>query len=118
MADGIAYLLNKPQRGDIAVVYSEELHELIIKRIIGIGGDVILIKDGKVFLNNEELDETYLPKDTITEAPGLRDGFPFIVPKDSYFFLGDNREISFDSRFWDNPFIKRKFIRGKLRFVY
>lgn len=118
VADSMIYWIEEPQREDVVVFYSEELRQLLIKRMIGKEGDIILIQNGKVYVNNQELEESYLMEGTVTEAPDLREGFPFIVPENCYFFMGDNRENSLDSRFWENPFVKRSCIRGKLRIVF
>lgn len=66
-----------------------------IKRVIGVAGDHIEIKDGKVFLNGEELDEPYLEPDVITVSDTFND---FIVPEGYIFAIGDNRENSIDCR--------------------
>jgi len=103
--------VNKLKRGDIVVFYSDELGETLVKRLIGLPGEKIEIKpDGAVYINNEKLDEPYV------KNKDLRSG-EFQVPKDSYFFLGDNRRDSRDSRYWKNPYIAKEKIMGKALFV-
>ena len=94
------------KRGDIVVVYSEEKNEDMIKRLIGLPGDKIVIKDGTVIVNNETLKENYI---------GTADNYngEFIVPEGKYFFLGDNRYWSLDSRYWEDPYIDASEIKGK-----
>ena len=94
------------KRGDIVVFYSEEKNEDMIKRLIGLPGDKIVIKDGTVIVNNETLKENYI---------GTADNYngEFIVPEGKYFFLGDNRYWSLDSRYWENPYIDGSEIKGK-----
>ena len=94
------------KRGDIVVFYSEEKNEDMIKRLIGLPGDKIVIKDGTVIVNNETLKENYI---------GTADNYngEFIVPEGKYFFLGDNRYWSLDSRYWENPYIDGSKIKGK-----
>lgn len=71
-----------------------------VKRVIGVPGDVVDIRNGKVYVNGNELNESsYLPEDVRTESFGTIN-FPYTVPDKSYFVLGDNRENSFDSRYW------------------
>lgn len=93
-------------RGDVVVFYSEEKEKPMIKRLIGKPGDIIEIKDGIVTVNGETLHENYI---------GTPDRFngSYNVPEDKYFFLGDNRYFSSDSRYWDNPYIDADDIKGK-----
>lgn len=94
------------ERGDIVVFDSQELKEKLIKRLIGLPGDNIKIENGKVFVNGTELKEDYI---------GTQDNFSgeFNVPEGKYFFLGDNRYHSSDSRRWNNPYIDAKDIEAK-----
>ncbi len=102
-----------PARGDIVMFRSEELDELLVKRVVGLPGDVITFQDGDVYVNGALLDEPYLDREHqhITEATGELSVFE--VPEDSIFLLGDNRDSSFDSRRWSNPYIHVKKIRSK-----
>ena len=70
--------------------------ESYIKRVIALPGEHVEIKDGKVYINGEELDETYLTDDVITEPTGVLNDF--IVPENTVFAMGDNREGSKDCR--------------------
>jgi len=99
------------KRGDIIVFYSYELKDRLIKRLIGLPGDEIDIKDnGQVFINGNKSEEPYV---VYNEELGKR----FKVPQDKYLFLGDNRASSLDARKWENPYIDGKDIKGKARFV-
>jgi len=103
--------VSKLKRGDIVVFYSDELGETLVKRLIGLPGDKIDIKpDGIVFINGEKHDEPYV------QNKDLRQG-EYQVPEDSYFFLGDNRRDSKDSRYWKNPYISKDKIMGKALFI-
>lgn len=89
-----------PQRGDIIVFQpTKTLEELkyrdaFIKRVIGLPGDTVEVRDGVVYVNNQPLKEDY-----IMEKPRYQWG-PEVVPKDSYLVLGDNRNNSYDSHYW------------------
>jgi signal peptidase I len=120
--DIISYKFHEPERGDIIIFYpneekgtisddfqryienlkssldrnraEEEEHERYIKRVIGIEGDVIDIKDGEVYLNGERLEEPYA--NGITTPKGCE--LPVTVGRNQLFVMGDNREVSIDSR--------------------
>lgn len=101
------YSFHDVRRGDIIVFYSSELQQDLIKRVIGLPGDVVDIRrDGAVYLNQKQLYEPYVGK------TGGNSG-RFIVPEGRYFMLGDNRAISKDSRRFKNPYISRKDMIGK-----
>lgn len=112
-----SYRLSPPRRGDVVVFKSppEALNNEVdfVKRLIGLPGDLIEIGAGQVFVNGEPLDEPYavdatMPSriDTTTDPV-----YPYRVPPDHYFMMGDNREQSMDSRFW-GP-LERSRIKGK-----
>jgi signal peptidase I len=103
------YNKERIDRGDILVFHSEELGELLIKRTIGLPGEKVEIKsDGTVYINGQKLDEPYV------ENVGSKTG-SFEVPKGHLLFLGDNRANSRDSRYWEEPYIPVKNVRGKAR---
>ena len=100
-----------PARGDIVMFRSEELGELLVKRVIGLGGDTITFADGDVYVNGEALEETYLPEQHITYPTGATEVFE--VPEGCIFVMGDNRTGSYDSRAWLNPYIPVEQIRSR-----
>ncbi len=105
----LAYVNTAPARGDVVIMWSDETNCLLGKRIIGVGGDEIEFLDGQVVINGHFTDESaYLDKDIETNCDKV-----FHVPEDSYFMLGDNRMDSIDARFWQNPYIPFKDIKGK-----
>lgn len=108
----LSYLFNDPKRGDIVVFPFPDDEEVdYIKRIIGLPGDTIEGVDGLVYINGEPLAEPY--------AVALDSDFgPYEVPQDSYFMMGDNRNNSADSRFWENKFLARDKIEGKALLKY
>ncbi|AOR24618.1 signal peptidase I [Clostridium taeniosporum] len=95
-------------RGDIVIFDSDELKEILIKRLIGLPGDHIEIKDGIVSVNGEQLNEDYVKNNEVCNKT-------FDVPEGEYFFLGDNRANSDDSRYWKDPYIKGEKIQGKAK---
>lgn len=98
------------KRGQIVVFYSEELGERLVKRLIGLPGDKIDIKEGTVYVNGEKLNEPYVVnRDNMSGT--------YKVPQGEYFFLGDNRPNSEDSRYWQYPYIKSDQIEGKAVFI-
>lgn len=113
------YRFTDIERGDIIVFkFPKDESRDFIKRVIGIPGDKIEIRDKKVYINDKELDEPY----AIHEEQGgasyhPRDSFgPIIIPENKYFMMGDNRENSMDSRFWG--FLDKNKIKGKAFIIY
>ena len=131
------------RRNDIVVFLSPEEQGLfVVKRIMGVPGDRIHLRDGVVYRNGEKLVEPYVQHKLADYNP-YRDNFPavppsemygvrnekwqqelpsriegedIVVPPDSYFAMGDNRDVSYDSRYWG--FIPRKNVIGRPMFVY
>lgn len=107
--------IRDPKRGDVIVFeYPEDPSKDFIKRVIGTPGDVIEEKDKKVYVNGQPYvnpHEVHKETDMITKEQNPRDNFgPVTVPVDSYFVMGDNRDRSYDSRFWG--FVKNPKIKG------
>ncbi len=108
--NGTAYWFSEPERGDIVVFDSDELNETLVKRCIGLPGDHISFKDGDVYINGEKLDESaYL--DPRISSYSMKE---FDVPEGEYFFMGDNRIVSNDARYWKDSYIPKKNIVGKV----
>jgi signal peptidase I len=106
----LSYLFDEPKRGDIIVFpFPDDETTNYLKRIIGLPGETIEIIDGKIYIdgNDNPLDESYL-KDEPEGTFG-----PYEVPDDCYFMLGDNRNSSEDSRYWEHPFVEKDKIIGK-----
>ncbi len=133
------------QRGDVVVFYKpveeDGRHMIMVKRVIGVPGDRIHLRDGVVFLNGVAQREPYITPVDVHDSPYIDDfpaidaynqpgvtaawsvdlpshleGGDLIVPPGQYFAMGDNREVSLDSRFWG--FIPRENILGRPLFVY
>lgn len=111
----LSYIFEEPERYDIVVFkFPDDENFDYIKRVIGLPGETVEIKDDKVYINgsDEPLDDSFI-KEEMVGSWG-----PFVVPEDSYFMLGDNRNFSKDSRYWRNPFVKKDKILGKAIFRY
>jgi signal peptidase I len=107
--------LRDPRRGDVIVFeYPEDPSKDFIKRVIGTPGDVVEGKDKKVYVNGKPYEnphEIHKEKDIIPKEMNPRDTFgPVTVPPNAYFMMGDNRDRSYDSRFWG--FVSRDKIKG------
>ncbi len=111
IVEKISYRLHGPRRGDVVVFdMPEQGEELLIKRVIGLPGETVEIRDGQVFVDDTVLDEPYLTQET-------RGHFgPVSVPPLHVFVLGDNRSFSNDSRSFDSIPIKN--ILGRAWFSY
>lgn len=111
-----SYRFHEPESGDIIVFHTDLLQangkeKLLIKRIIGIPGDVISITDGVVYRNGEALEESYILDDyTATDMEEV------VVPEDSVFVMGDNRQNSIDSRDSSVGYVEEDLIVGKAVF--
>lgn len=109
----LSYLMDSPQRGDIVIFkYPDDEDVLFIKRIIGMPGDTVMVKDGMTIVNGKVLTENYLMEEELGEFG------PYQVPAGHYFMMGDNRNNSRDSRFWVNTYVSRDKIIGKAIFRY
>ncbi len=95
LVNKLAYRFSEPARGDIVVINSPRgTSEKLIKRIVGLPGETIELRGGRVYINGQLLEESYHP------AIGMRSYPPTLIPPDHYFLLGDNRDHSGDSRVW------------------
>lgn len=113
-ANRIAYIASSPKRGDIVIFKNKDVAQAYLtKRVIGVGGDKIKIENNKVFVNGKALDEPYVYGQTfpneITE---------YNVPEGKLFLMGDNRENSLDSRYWNNPYLDKESVVAKAVFGY
>ena len=104
----LAYRDSDPERGDIVIFkFPDNEKILYIKRVIGMPGETVEIHNGEVTIDGEILSEPYLT--TTTEG----DFGPYIVSEGHYFMMGDNRNNSADSRYWNNTYLSRDKIVGK-----
>ena len=111
----------KPQKGDIIVfVFPEDRKKDFIKRVVGVEGDRVEIIDKKVYINGSPNYCPFAVNDDETIIPGgiqPRDNYgPVVVPRDSLFVMGDNRDHSYDSRYWG--FVKLEEVKGNAFIIY
>lgn len=133
LVNKFVYSLREPKRGDIIVFQTVNISGLdfkkdYIKRLVGLPGDQIEIKDGRIFINNKILKKPsifkkiyYMNTDLRRTSYGSEGGFgllgkKIIVPNDHYFVLGDNSPVSRDSRYWG--FVPRENLIGKAFLTY
>lgn len=111
IVDKVGYRFRTPQRGDIVVfsptdaLQRQNFHDAFIKRVIGLPGDRVEVKGGRVFINDQPLRENY-----VAEVAQYQYG-PVMVPSNAYLVLGDNRNNSYDSHYWG--FVPRDKIIGR-----
>jgi signal peptidase I len=116
--------VREPRRGDIVVFkYPDEPERDFIKRVIGLPGETLELRNKKVYVNGQPLDEPYVhflePASTSQEVTSfdVRERYgPVRVPGDQYFVMGDNRDNSQDSRYWG--FLPRSYIKGRALMIY
>jgi signal peptidase I len=118
------------RRGDILVFkYPDGPDRDFIKRVIGLPGETLEMRDKKIYIDGKPLDEPYVhflfpaggrgPGDSDFTSEGVQRNFgPVTVPEGHYFMMGDNRDNSEDSRYWNQRFMPRSYVKGKALFVY
>ncbi len=113
--------VSEPKRGDIVVfIYPEDRSKDFIKRAIGVGGDTVEIKNKRIFINGAPYHDNfgvYVDEFVIPGSMQPRDNYgPVQVPQGTLFVMGDNRDQSYDSRFWG--FVDLKDVMGKAFIIY
>lgn len=113
IANRLEYVNSEPSFGDIIVFKKKDVtSDPIVKRVIGIPFDTVEIIDGYLYINNKRIDNDFAAMDKSENMQKIT------VPKDSYFVMGDNRDLSVDSRKWEKPFVKKEQIIGKVKLKY
>ena len=113
--------IKNPKHGDIVVFkFPEDPSKDFIKRVIAVAGDVVEVRDKQVYVNKKILNHDFgIHTDSYIFPPSVqpRDNFgPVVVPEKSLFVMGDNRDQSYDSRFWG--FVDLKALKGKALMIY
>lgn len=106
----LAYKFSDPERFDIIIFkYPDDESQLFIKRIIGLPGETVEIHDGNIYINGADT-----PLEDVDIKEPMEGSFgPYTVPEGCYFVMGDNRNNSRDSRYWENTFVSEDAILGK-----
>lgn len=117
----LAYVFSEPERGDVVVFeYPLEPSKDFIKRIVAAPGDRVMLKDKELYINGEKQNEPYKQTNGLMPMPDTitpKDNFAeFTLPAGKYFMMGDNRDNSYDSRFWG--FVDESRIKGKALIIY
>jgi signal peptidase I len=129
IVEKVSYYFHEPNRGDIVVfnptkaLKSQGFKDAFIKRVIGLPGDRVAVKEGGVYVNGHRLSETYVANGNITSTETCsQEGMPAFlakaatIPKDSFLVLGDNRSNSYDGRCWG--LVDRKDVVGRATFRF
>lgn len=116
LVNTLIYNAKNPSRGDVIVFkpQGDETMHSYMKRVIGLPGETVEIKDGEILINGEKIEEDY--KTTKIDDPGIVEE-PITLGGDEFFVLGDDRQNSEDSRMADIGNVKRTEIEGKVWFV-
>lgn len=118
IANKLIYQFNKPEHGDIIIFpFPKKPQQLYIKRVVGISGDNVEMRTNKVYLNGKEIKEKFTTSSRANVGSSEHETFgPITVPENALFVLGDNRDHSYDSRFWG--FVDVNTVIGKAQSIY
>ena len=119
IASRLAYLNDDPERYDIIIFkFPDDESQYFVKRVIGLPGETVNIVNGIVYVTKTDGTTIQLDDSFVTNCVPVGNFGPYVVPEDSYFMLGDNRNNSEDSRYWENKYVKKDTIIGKVLFRY
>ena len=105
LGDRTAYLRGEPEAGDVILFRHEEFGKAyLVKRVMAVPGQTFSLREGRVYLDGQLLEEDYVTEFSTDSYPET------VVPEGCYLVMGDNRRNSNDSRFWDDPFVRREYI--------
>lgn len=111
LGNKLLYRLHPPRRGDIIVFrYPQDPRKIYVKRVVGLPGETVSIRDGVVMVDGRRLPEEYVARLPHDDYPSTR------IPDNHYFVLGDNRDFSSDSRVWGT--VPRENVEGKIWLRY
>lgn len=119
IASRLAYINDDPERYDIIIFhFPDDESQYYVKRVIGLPGETVNIVNGIVYVTKTNGMTIQLDDSFVTNCVPVGNFGPYVVPEDSYFVLGDNRNNSQDSRYWNNKYVKKDKIIGKVLFRY
>lgn len=118
LADKVIYKKSEPRRGDVIIfIYPEDTKKMFVKRLVGLPGEKVEIRNGSILINGTVLTEaSFANKYYYNRGDYAKEGQAITIPQDSYFVLGDNSASSKDSRYWG--FVPKKYIVGKAYKIY
>ena len=101
------------QRYDIVTFDSPDNPKITyIKRVVGLPGETVIVQNGEVWVDGEKLDDSFIKESMNDSGAGT-----YVVPEGCYFMMGDNRNNSYDSRFWKNKYVSKNTISSKTLFI-
>lgn len=124
IASRLAYIKDDPERYDIIIFkypddyYYENTTTYYVKRVIGLPGETVNIQNGVVYVTKPDGTTVEVDSSFVTNCVPYGDFGPYEVPEDSYFVMGDNRNDSLDSRYWQHTYVEEELIIGKVIFRY
>lgn len=119
IASRLAYNTDEPERYDVVIFkFPDNEDKIFVKRIIGLPNETVEIVNGIVYVTKADGETVQLDSSFVTNCHPNGDYGPYEVPEGCYFMLGDNRNSSEDSRFWNNKFVEKDKILGKVMFRY
>lgn len=119
IASRLAYITEDPERYDVVLFeFPDDENTIYVKRVIGLPGETVEIVNGVVYVTKADGQVIQLDDSFVTNCEPKGDYGPYEVPEGCYFMLGDNRNNSGDSRFWNNKFVQKNKIIGRVIFRY
>ena len=117
VANNRLFIDNTIERYNVVLFhYPDDESQRFVKRVIGLPGETVKTIDGKVYVTTTQGETIELDDSFVTNCIPEGNFGPFEVPEDSYFMMGDNRNSSWDSRYWNNKFVQKNKIVGKVLF--
>lgn len=119
IASRLAYINNDPERYDVIIFsFPDDEKQPFVKRVIGLPGETVQVVKGVVYVTKTDGEIIQLDDSFVTNCKPNGDFGPYVVPEDCYFMMGDNRNSSWDSRYWNNKYVHKSKIIGKVMFKY
>ena len=119
IASRLAYINDDPERYDVVIFkYPDDESQYFVKRVIGLPGETVEIVKGIVYVTKTDGEMIQLDDSFVTNCTPTGNFGPYQVPENCYFMMGDNRNSSWDSRYWNNKYVDKSKIIGQVKFRY